>query len=282
MSFRKLTAKKKGWKCGVCSTGSILTRSKSVSDEPNSENPESNDMKREIQDIKSTLKVICAKLNDLGDLKTQLKNVEETRDFVSKQYDDFVDKFNRSNEAVETLTRQVKLLVEQNSRKDKIITELSSRLNKLEQQARKRMVEIHELPKEPNENSMQIVQDIGRQIGVSLVPEDIESVYRIPLRSVGKVSPLIIEFQTGVKREEFMKIRSFVVKEGKHTGKKIYFNESLTAYYRKLLYTAKQIAKDNEYKYIWYKNEKILVKKNDKSPVIQINTEVDLVKIGRE
>ncbi|KAL4721721.1 hypothetical protein ACJJTC_001702, partial [Scirpophaga incertulas] len=60
--------------------------------------------------------------------------------------------------------------------------------------------------------------------------------------------------------------------------KPIYINEHLTPYNKQLLKKCKEIAMKKEYKYVWTKNGRIYIRKNDTSPAIQIHEEEDLRK----
>ena len=57
---------------------------------------------------------------------------------------------------------------------------------------------------------------------------------------------------------------------------KLFVNENLTHYRKKLFWSTKRAAKANNYKFFWTANGKILVKKDDKAPVIAILSETDI------
>lgn len=50
----------------------------------------------------------------------------------------------------------------------------------------------------------------------------------------------------------------------------IYINNYLTLTNRNLFYKTKMYAKENSYRYAWFKNNKMLMKKNDSEKVIII------------
>lgn len=56
-------------------------------------------------------------------------------------------------------------------------------------------------------------------------------------------------------------------------------NDALTAYYKDQLWKARERGKDKGYKFIWTKNSKILVKKDENPRVLKIDIEKDLNKI---
>lgn len=63
------------------------------------------------------------------------------------------------------------------------------------------------------------------------------------------------------------------------TTSKIFINDHLTRHNKLLLSRAKKLASDNNYNYTWVQNCRILVRKNNTSPILRINTESDLSKI---
>ena len=58
--------------------------------------------------------------------------------------------------------------------------------------------------------------------------------------------------------------------------KAIFVNENLTHNRKRLFWKAKQMAKANQFKYIWTANGKILVKKSDEANSLLIKNEHDL------
>lgn len=62
--------------------------------------------------------------------------------------------------------------------------------------------------------------------------------------------------------------------------KRIYLNENMTAYYKNLFWKVKTFARERNFKYVWYRNGKIMMRKdNDTAEVIHINGEEDLLKL---
>ena len=60
---------------------------------------------------------------------------------------------------------------------------------------------------------------------------------------------------------------------------KLFLNENLTYYQKKLLWSTKRAAKANNYKYFWIASGKMFVKKNDTAPIIAIQNESEVDKL---
>lgn len=59
----------------------------------------------------------------------------------------------------------------------------------------------------------------------------------------------------------------------------VYINEPLTRFFRKLLYETKKKAHEAGYKFCWYRNSKLHVRKDEYSDPVNIETFEDLEKI---
>jgi hypothetical protein len=60
----------------------------------------------------------------------------------------------------------------------------------------------------------------------------------------------------------------------------VYVNELLSSYFSELFWKAKMRCKEKQYKYVWVKYGRILVKKDPNSHTMRINDEKDLNKIN--
>ena len=61
--------------------------------------------------------------------------------------------------------------------------------------------------------------------------------------------------------------------------KNLYVNENLTKTRKQLLWKTKQTAKERNCRYVWTMNGKILTRKNDMHPVIEITDLKDIDKL---
>ena len=82
---------------------------------------------------------------------------------------------------------------------------------------------------------------------------------------------IIAKFISRNIRDNFMKNKNKIKKD------RIYINESLTKENRQKFNNCLQYKKKHQFKYIWTKNGKTLLKKNDESKAIMISNADDLV-----
>lgn len=211
------------------------------------------------------------------------RDIERSQTFLSDKYDEMLVKINSYHEMFNVMNKTIESLVNKVKDKDEIIVNLSSRLNQLEQYGRNRNIELVQVQESPQENLENVVLNIARMMQINIVSNDIEAVHRLPSKP-GKTRKIIVQFVSRKKRDEFiMKKKSMKINNDHilHNGNvtNIYVNENLTGYNSSLLWKTKAFAKEKGYAFVWYRFGKILVRKGEKAPVVQILMESDLEKL---
>lgn len=222
------------------------------------------------------IRVISA---DMDSLKEITNDIKASQEFLSNQYDEF----NAALKCLPKLENELKQLRETIVEKDKQIVELSMRVNQLEQYGRNKNLEFNEVMEVQNENVEFLVMKIAEKVGVNLREEDIEIAHRLPkTKTEDRPATIIAQFVSRKVRNKVLAAKKTVVTNAEVTGEnggRIYISENLSFFYRNLLKKAKKKAKGLNYKYTWFKNGMVRVRKGDDSSVIHIENEADLEKI---
>lgn len=179
----------------------------------------------------------------------------------------------------EDLKIKMDTLIRQNKEKDREITKLKSRLNQLEQYTRRDCIEIHGM-KEDDEEKLEInVLKIINKMNIVLKQEEITAVHRIGNKQSRKPRIIIVKLNRK-KADEIVasKKKTILNKDifSNNDETKIYINESMSPEYKELFWKTKNAAKENEYKFVWFKRGKLYVRKNEGAPVNRIYTEEDI------
>ncbi|KAG8270403.1 hypothetical protein J6590_085783 [Homalodisca vitripennis] len=99
---------------------------------------------------------------------------------------------------------------------------------------------------------------------------------------IKSIRGIVVKFVRRTDKEELMKKRRGKKRDfsTRHLGLTmdipVYLNESLSPARRRLLAQARQLRKERGYKYIWLRNGNILLRKEEKAPVVEIRTQADL------
>lgn len=251
--FKNMSANEKAlWTCGNCR--GAKPKQLSIA----------NQLTTESKTLDQIYNVVSNMQTVLESVLNQIKQVSESQQFLADQYDDYISSM-----------KKVAVLESQMAEKDKIIDDLSARLVQNEQYSRRTHLELGNVKQEPNEDVEDFVVKLGSKIGVPMEKRDIAAAHRLRAKP-GKTPSIIVEFVSRKVRDDYLNKRK-LANVGEHN--KIYINESLCSYYKNLLRLAKEKAKQENYKFCWFRSNKILVKKTENTTPIVITRIEDLDKV---
>ncbi|XP_046684913.1 uncharacterized protein LOC124370670 [Homalodisca vitripennis] len=159
------------------------------------------------------------------------------------------------------------------------ITTLESQLEDVERYSRLNSVEIFGVPEGKNEDTYEVVKNIGVALDLTVTRGSIDVCHRLG-RPAGESDRrprgIIVKF---VRREHKIKFlakrkvkRNFSTQ---HLGieqpaQPVYINENLSPGRRKLYAAAREAKKTKKYTYLWIQNGNILMRKDQESSVVRI------------
>ncbi|CAG9116434.1 unnamed protein product [Plutella xylostella] len=216
-------------------------------------------------------------LSTVKDIKEQNVSIQASVEFISKQYDDLLERMNHLE-----LERKANM---------SHIQSLEDKIDYLERALRSSSIEIRNASLDKQESKIDLintVRKIGETINVPIQPSDLRDVFKMSTKSDSK--PIIAEFTSVLTKEKFLQSYKSFNKERKdklntscvHPAmppKPVFISESLTPKLKKLHFLARDYAKTNAYDYCWINNGKIFLRKKEGTPYIRITTEQDLSKL---
>lgn len=261
---KKSEDQKRKWVCISCTEKPKKTIIPKV---PSKENSDSSDEEDEEEGIMT---------------KTNTSSIEKKLDLLLAGQ-------NRTNKTIEKLEEMVKSLKEELKEKEKVIDELKDELHEFQQHYRNSYLEIHNLPEdnhETQEKLMDMVIKIAAEVGVRLMKEEIEASHRIQTRNKNKEKPVIVHLASRKKRNEIIagQKKTKVTQDkilANGSSSRIFVNESLTKYYKELLFEAKKKAQEINFKYVWTAEGKILMRAEEKGRVFRIKNHLDLKNLSK-
>jgi len=210
---------------------------------------------------------------DIAALVKRLDSIEASQSFLSSKYDDVLRSIANVNQKHQKLTRQVSDARQEIDRLKDDGYDLEVRLDELAQYARRDSLEITGNPIVPNDNREKLVTELAEVMGVHVKQEDISIAHRLrPTKNVK--DRVIVKFIATTKREEVYKkrlaLRSKTAKDlpsmtvflslpssTVNQNAKIYVNESLTPYCKRLFSDILKSKREYSYKHLWTSNGKI-------------------------
>ena len=261
-----------------------------MDDEENEESDESEKIRKVMprvdnDEIKVLLEKILTKLDVLAELKDEVKQMTKSLNHLSDEMED-VKKENVSlNKRIDEL--EAKLEQKNETEKhynvlQKNMEEMRLKQHESEQYERNKNIEINGLDEVKNEN----VNDIMQKLATAFKVDDfklnmVDKMHRIPSKNKDKPNTLIVQFKHRMDRDKWLESKKKTVTNDQilqnANGKRIYVNENMTPYYRQLFWKTKNYAKENNIKYVWFKNGKVLTRVDEKEKkVTVIRSEMDL------
>lgn len=211
--------------------------------------------------------------SELEPVKKQLQLLEDSTTLLSNQYDELLEVVNSKTEEISCLRAEKNVL-------GSTVNDLQYRLSSMEQFARQTNAEIVGVPEHRNENTNKIIEQICNVVGFTLSsPRDILFTTRVAKtnRESGKPRNLICQFPNKFIRDNFLAAVINYNKTNKNlklsssllgiSGPEVpvYVNEHLTRANKSLHAETRKRAKNNGFKFVWVRNGKIFVRKDETS-----------------
>ncbi|XP_072936135.1 uncharacterized protein [Epargyreus clarus] len=229
--------------------------------------------------VRDELRTIIRNIFDeeFAKIRTQMQGFQESITYITGQFDKAVSDINLCTEAVKQLQTENTCL------KNKI-SDLESRLSQVEQDARQSNIEIHCLPEHRQENLLNTITQLCKVVSFPLSENDILSCNRVQKLNSSSKKPrtVVCKLTNRLKRDNllaavltFNKTNPKQKLSTKHLGygdmeSPVYVCEHLTPQ-NKILHAATRIrAKEKQYKFVWIRNGKIFVRKDETSPALVI------------
>lgn len=151
-------------------------------------------------------------------------------------------------------------------------------LNTREQHELNNNIVIQGVPRKENEKVEEIVEKIAKTLNVI---NNADKMYRLGSGSGNTAAPIKVIFKNADDKKKWMLAKkskevTTAVFGLNNNPTPIYINHDLTKQNLILFKAAKQFKKDNNYKYVWINNGKILLRQTDTSKTILIEDESDL------
>lgn len=219
----------------------------------------------------------------LQNMSKEVTGVNDSIEFLSAKFDEQVVEVAGMKKEVKNHTVQIDELQAQNRFLDLKTQQLDDEIHDLQQRSRNRNVEIFGIEQSEGENVIKIVETLATKLGLNL--DGLDVVHRVPKKDhpgekKKTIPSIVMQFATRSARSKWLQHRNTnlmskdVVANGGTT--KIFINEHLSPHNKKLLFAAKTKASMFHYQFVWPKDGKIFVKRNESSRTHKILRFADL------
>ncbi|XP_069360038.1 uncharacterized protein [Maniola hyperantus] len=167
---------------------------------------------------------------------------------------------------------------------NKQLAYLQSKVNMLESISRSYNVEIQSVPERKNENILGIVKNLFDKLSLQFSEDSVSFCSRVPKMNNNSNRPrnIVLTLQSPRQRDyvisavhRYNKLHSADMLNSVDLGingdkSLIYVAEHLTPECKGVYAAARKFKKEKQYKYVWVKNGKVFLRKNDSSAAIYV------------
>ncbi|KAG7308213.1 hypothetical protein JYU34_006883 [Plutella xylostella] len=224
---------------------------------------------------------------ELQNINQQISSFHDSMTFFNQHFEDL-----KAN--LEEKSTHIKVLQEENLNLKTTVNDLTSRLCQVEQQMRESNIEINGIPEKNSENLSSIVTKIAKSVDCQLKDDDVLHVTRVAKLNKENPRPRTVVAKLRSTRHRDALIAAVSSYNRKNLGNKlstnhlgydgasspVYVAEHLTPTYKALHVEVRKKAKELSYKFIWVRNGRIQVRKDEYSPILVIRNSTCLSKIN--
>lgn len=220
----------------------------------------------------------------INEMKQSMLNIESSVSFVSVQN--------------ENLERKLESLESERKKDHEYIIFLENQLEDLQRSNRKTSIEIRNVPTKQNETKedlISMVTTLSESVNCSPINnKDIKDIFRIKKSKEKDNKTIVLELTSVLTKTDLLKAcKTYNLKNKtsklslKHLGIKkngdspIFISEQLTAKAARLYFLARELTKSKLYKYCWTAFGKVYLRKDDASPIIIVNSEVQVQNLSK-
>lgn len=248
-------------------------------------------------DIANVLQELRAFRNDFVGMRSDIRTITNSIQQINTRFDELESRLSDIEDRLienEKKTAVIPKLKQDLDSAKSTISVLENELQQRDQLARMNNIEISGIPITAGENLFTLLRGISNKVGYSLDDRDIDSVMRVRRFESSNVSSessiprppaIIVKFTRRLCKDTFLAaVRS---RRGLTTADvdlpgpslNVYVSDHLTPQNKQLLKRARQLKTDLNYSYIWIRDCKILMRKNERSKVVVIKNDTDLSKL---
>lgn len=261
---------KESWRCSTCRKSK--TRGGHGS-QKQKQDPEITAQLAEINRKLASLLPLREKVDTLLSVKETVVKIEQSMQHLSDKYDEILANVEKNGKEICDLRNRIGTLEASNSAAE--LKHLRNEVNNLDQYGRRQNLEIHGLPASHGENLLDMVNELAGKLSIpQLTVSEIDAIHRLPSKT-DQTPPVILRFMSRTTRDAWLAKKAYL----RESRSEIKLQENMTPQNKKLLWLARTKAAEMQYRFTWFKNGKILVRKAAGDRAIRILNEDDLSKI---
>lgn len=228
-------------------------------------------------DIMSSLKVMFDDFKTL--ILSEVEQLKKSVDFISNKFDNFQVELMETKNELKSVKNELEEL-------KKYTNKMENEINDLQQYTRRDNILVFGVPECESECISETVELLSEAIHATPYTSDISIAHRLPTKTQGKIRPIVIRFCKRTSREAWMNCykeaskkepgRGVPLQVGQFPPCRFSAGDHLTQETKTLLDMTRATAVRLNYKFVWSRDGKVFVRKNEASRAKRIFSAADI------
>lgn len=273
------------WSCEDCQKN-VSRRSSIITPDEDEDEDDSESVEQAVRSISVKKLVADISREVKKTFKEEISHLESSLDFVTEQLTNMEQSIKKQNELITNLEHKNQDLQNRNKNLELRVSVMEQEIQTFEQKSLCSSLEVAGLPEIAIKDVSKILETLANKL--ELNNSEIQYTQRLP-GSKDKPGPLLIELKSksakkqwiDASKEKCLTVGQIIPDVSKEIANhRVYIREALTKYMKTLLYNTKaQLSKS--FQFIWCKDGKVFVRKNNNSKIHYIKSQEDITKLCR-
>lgn len=230
--------------------------------------------------LETELRLLIRKLlvEEFSSIRKEMRSFDESLKFFNNQFEEMKKTVSACTEDNKQLRKELDLMQCK-------VKDLESKVSVMEQDSRQSNIELQNLPEHRNENLVNTMLQLSRVVDYVLSENDIVACNRVQKQNQNSKAPraVVCRLSNRLKRDNLLaavikynrshpkeKVNTKLLGYGDNEAP-IYISEHLTPSNKSLHAATRIWARENKFKFVWVRNGKIFVRKDENHPAKMVS-----------
>ncbi|XP_055590547.1 uncharacterized protein LOC129742643 [Uranotaenia lowii] len=213
-------------------------------------------------------------------LQHEVEEVKVSQQFISNEFEQMKVSLDDHKSIVSSMKNEIAELKNDQTENRQYIEELNFEVNMIKQSSMEGHLLISNVVQLINEDLVHLLNNILSSLGISCNSYDIIGITRLSSSNGRGLSPILVRFMNIALKDKIIRMARkkplSCIDIGLNIDQRIYFNQRLTHLNQRLLGIARKFKTDHHYKFVWFSNGFVFLKKDEKSKALKITDIQDL------
>lgn len=213
-------------------------------------------------------------------LESEMECIKTSQQYISDEFDGMKDIISQHKHEICSLQKDVTSIKSDCVTTHQHVEELNYELNVLRQANFEGHMLISNVIKVAQEDLGELLRNMFSLLNINYDPEGILSVGRLSSSNQNGIQPILVRFASILTKDKLMRAareRPICCDEiGLGVKQRIFFNHRLTPANQRLLAAARKFKREHSFKFVWFTNGEIFLRKDEDCRAIKISDVRDL------